>query len=66
MVLILKLSLSFSFCCRSCFSLFNNISRKVVSMPFNFIKGIHLAVDTLCEAEVLSSSTLFQSSHDKY
>lgn len=24
-------------------------------MPFDFIKGIHLTVDTLCEAEVLSS-----------
>ena len=40
-------------------------------MPFDFSKGIHLAVDTLCEAEVLSSglkcarkyssSTLFHS-----
>ena len=58
MVIILKLSFSFSFCCCSCFSLFVNlgiISRKVVLMPFDFIKGIHLAVDTLCEAEVLSS-----------
>ena len=24
-------------------------------MPFDFIKGIHSVVDTLCEAEVLSS-----------
>ena len=36
-------------------TLLKNISRKVVSMPFDFSKGIHLAVDTLCEAEVLSS-----------
>ena len=59
MVLIFKLSFSFSFCCRSCFSLFVSLSQeyisKVVSMPFDFIKGIHLAVDALCEAEVLSS-----------
>ena len=26
-------------------------------MPFDFIKGIHLAVVTLCEAEVLSSGS---------
>ena len=59
MVLILKLSFSFStvVALASHFSLtlVNNISRKFVSMPFDFIKRIHLAVDTLCEAEVLSS-----------
>ena len=36
-------------------TLVKNISRKVVSMPFDFSKGIHLAVVILCEAEVLSS-----------
>ena len=36
-------------------TLAKNISRKVVSIPFDVIKGIHLVVDTLCEAEVLSS-----------
>ena len=30
-------------------------------MPFDFIKGIHLAVDALCEAEVLSSG--FPNAH---
>ena len=59
MVLILKLSFSFRFVIALAFhfslTLVNNISHKVVSMPFDFIKGIHLAVDALCEAEVLSS-----------
>ena len=36
-------------------SLVKNISRKVVLMPFDFSKGILLAVDTLCEADVLRS-----------
>ena len=36
-------------------TLVKNISYKVVSISFDFIKGIHLVVDTLCEAEVLSS-----------
>ena len=36
-------------------NLVKNLSCKVVSKPFDFIKGIHLVVDTLCEAEVLSS-----------
>ena len=59
MVLFIKLA----FFCRivvalaSIFSLtlVKNISCKFVSKPFDFIKGIHLVVDTLCEAEVLSS-----------
>ena len=54
-----NLVIFFSFCCRSCFSLFVNLgqnyTRKVVSMPFDFSKGIYSAVATLCEAEVLSS-----------
>ena len=59
MVLILKLSFSFRFVIALAFhfllTLVKNISRKVVSMPFDFIKGIHLAVDALFEAEALSS-----------
>ena len=61
MVLILNLAFFFSFrffvAFASHFSLnlVNNISRKRISMPFDFTKGIHLTVDTLCEAEVLRS-----------
>ena len=59
MVLFLSLAFSFRFvvALASHFSLtlVKNISRKVVSMTFDFSKGIHLAVDTLREAEVLSS-----------
>ena len=59
MVLILKLAFFFRFvvALASHFSLtlVKNISRKVVSMPFDFSKGIYFAVVTLCEAEVLSS-----------
>ena len=57
MVLILNSLFSFRFVVplASLFSLtlVKNISRKVVSIPFDFIKGIHLVLDTLCEAEVL-------------
>ena len=59
MVLILKLSFSFRFVIALAFHFsltsVKKISRKVVSMPFDFSKGIYLAVVTFCEAEVLSS-----------
>ena len=37
------------------------MSRKVVSIPFDFIKGIHLAVDTRFEAEMLCSGFQMRS-----
>ena len=51
MVLILLLPFASHFS----LNLVKNISRKLISMPFDFSKGIYLAVVTFCEAEVLSS-----------
>ena len=52
MVLILKRAFFFKLALASHFSLtlVKNISCKVVSISFDFIKGIHLVVDTLCGA----------------
>ena len=83
MVLILKLAfflfvLLLPFASHFSLNLVKNISRKLISMPFDFSKGIFLAVVTFCEAEVLSSgfsnahgnialtSKLFHSLDDQY
>ena len=59
MVLILKLAFYFrfvvAFASHFSLNLVKNISRERISMPFDFTRGIHLTVDTLCEAEVLRS-----------
>ena len=57
MVLILKLAfflfvLLLPFASHFSLNLVKNISRKLISMPFDFTRGIHLTVYTLCEAEV--------------
>ena len=59
MVLILKLAFYFrfvvAFASHFSLNLVKNISRKLISMPFDFTKCIHLTADTLFEAEVLCS-----------
>ena len=60
MVLILNLAfflfvLLLPFASHFSLNLVKNISRNLISMPFDFTKGIHLTVYSLCEAEGLRS-----------